>query len=71
MGVKALYCVDRQIPTWLILGSPVLDSQAGNVILISIETHISPRFIQMNLIKSLSPISYIVRKFPREGEGTV
>lgn len=71
MGVQVLYCVDRQIPTWFILGSLVLDSQAGNVILISIETHVSPRFIQMNLIKSLSPISYIVQKFTREGEGTV
>lgn len=71
MGVKALCCVDRQIPAWLILGSLVLDSQAGNAILISIETHISPRFIQMNFIKSLSPVAYIVQKFIREGEGTV
>lgn len=71
MGVKALCCVDRQIPAWLILGSLVLDSQAENVILISIETHINPRFVQMNLIKSLSPVSYIVQKFTRDGERTV
>lgn len=62
----------KAVPCWQVctctsLGLPAPGRQAMFVvILISILTHISPRFTQMNLIKSLSLIFYILQNVHRE-----